>query len=54
MDEYKRLAEVIRKFGNTEFLACSIENITEDQSRDIESIDDLADFLEDELDYANE
>ena len=54
MREYERLAEVIRNFGSTDFLACSIENITEEQARDIETVDDLAEFLEDELQYACE
>ena len=54
MDEYKRLAEVIRKFDNTEWLATSIENITEEQDKDIVSMSDLAEFLENELSYAYE
>lgn len=54
MREYERLARVIRKFDNVDFLACSIENITEEQDRDISTIDDLSRFLEDELSYASE
>lgn len=54
MREYKRLADVIRKFGSTDFLACSIENITEEQARDIETVEDLTEFLENELQYSIE
>lgn len=54
MRKYKKLADVIRGFANTDLLACSIENITEEQARDIDDVEDLADFLEDELQYANE
>lgn len=54
MREYERLADVIRRFEDTEFLATSIENITEEQGRDIETVDDLTDFLEEELSYAYE
>ena len=54
MRQYERLADVIRRFEDTEFLATSIENITEEQGRDIETVDDLTDFLEEELSYAYE
>ena len=54
MNQFEKFAEVIRKFGSVDFLAYSIENITVDQARDIDTLEDLICFLEDELQYANE
>lgn len=49
---YKALAEVIRNFGNIDLLAQEIESIEEDQQ--IETIEELTEFLQDELQYACE
>lgn len=49
---YKRLADLVRQFDNTELLASEIETIEDDQ--DVETIDELADFLSDELDYGSQ
>lgn len=49
--DYKALAEVVRKFANTELLAAEIESL-QNNMEEIETIDDLTDFLEDELDYS--
>ena len=51
MSNFERLAEVIRKIDSADALANIIENITEDDVRDI---DDLAEYLENELAYACE
>lgn len=48
---FKRLADVIRRFEDIDFLVSEIETLPD--GRDIETIDDLTDFLEDELHYAN-
>lgn len=49
--DYKSLADTIRKFANIELLANEIENI-EDEN-EVDTIDDLRDFLELELELAN-
>ena len=48
---YSKLADLIRQFNSTELLANEIESIEDSQK--IETIDDLCDFLGDELDYGN-
>lgn len=48
---FKRLADVIRRFEEIDFLASEIETLT--SNRDVETVDDLTEFLEDELNYAN-
>ena len=48
--DYKRLAELVRQFDNTDLLAYEIETLIDDQ--DVETIDELSDFLRDELDYS--
>lgn len=50
--DFKRLADVIRKFWDVEYLIDEIETLSDDQG--IETVDDLTEFLEDKLDYANE
>lgn len=44
--DFKRLAEIVRSFGDIEFLAAEIKAL---EGSDIESIDDLSEALEDEL-----
>lgn len=48
--DYKRLAELIRQFANTELLASEVESLVD--MPEVETIDELADFLSDELDYS--
>lgn len=52
MNIYKRLAELIRIFDNIELLAAEIESLVE--NADVKTLDELADFLQTELEYANE
>ena len=47
--DFKRLAEIVRSFGDIEFLSAEIEAL---EGSEIESIDDLSDALEEELGYA--
>lgn len=49
---YERLARIIRRIANVELLAVEIESLKE--MPDIETIDDLSDFLEEELDWAGQ
>ena len=51
MMDYKALAEVIRKFENVELLAAEIESLHENMI-EVETVDNLTEFLEDELDYS--
>lgn len=44
----EELANVIRKFGNLENLAAVIE-----EGEEIETVEDLIEYLEDELSYAD-
>lgn len=46
--DYKRLATVIRRFANIELLASEIESV---DIQGAETIDELSEYLEDELDY---
>lgn len=50
--DYKRLSELIRRFVNIELLAQEIESL--EDMPEIETIDDLSGFLEEELDYAEQ
>jgi hypothetical protein len=53
--DYKRLADLIRQFANIELLACEVESIDDSQeveTIEVETIEDLADFLRGELDYS--
>lgn len=50
--DYKKLAEYVRMFDNTELLASEIEAIGDETG--VETIDELADYLRDELDYCNQ
>lgn len=50
--DYKKLAEIIRRFSNNELLALEIESLTD--ISDVETIDDLSDFLEEELNWAGQ
>lgn len=47
--DYKRLAGIVRMFANTELLATEIESL--EDMPDIETIDDLSDFLKEELNW---
>ena len=47
--DYKKLADVIREFDDIELLASEIESL---DGEGVESIDELTEFLEDELHYA--
>lgn len=47
--DFKKLARIVREFGDIEFLAAEIEAL---EGSDIESVDDLSEALEDELGYA--
>ena len=49
--DYKKLADTIRKFANIELLANEVESIGDEQN--IDTIDDLTEFLETELEYAD-
>lgn len=49
--DYKALAAVVRKFANIELLAAELETL-QDSQLEVETIDDLTEFLEDELDYS--
>jgi hypothetical protein len=51
--DYKALAEVIRRFESLELLAIEIETL-ENGELDIDTVDDLTEFLQDELDYSCE
>lgn len=48
--DYKRLADLIRQFANIELLACEVESL--DDTQEVETIDELADFLSDELELS--
>ncbi len=50
--DFKRLADIVRQFGDTDLLAAEIEAL--EGSPEIESIDDLSEVLEDEISYAGE
>ena len=47
--DYKKRAVVIREFDDIELLASEIESL---DGEGVESIDELTEFLEDELHYA--
>lgn len=49
--DFTRLAEIVRKFGDVEFLAAEIKAL---EGSEVESVDDLSEALEDELSYAGE
>ena len=49
MEELKKLAEIIRKFAEVEFIAIAIEN-----GYEIETIEELTEMLSDELNYSAE
>lgn len=49
--DFTRLAEIVRRFGDIEFLAAEIEAL---KGSEVESVDDLSEALEDELGYAGE
>lgn len=49
--DYKKLADTIRKFANIELLANEVESIEDEQG--VCEIDDLTEFLETELEYAD-
>jgi len=48
---YKRLADMVRRFYSIDLLASEIETL-EDEPLGVETVDELADFLRDELDYS--
>lgn len=50
---YTRLADLIRAFDDIRLLAQEIESLA-DSAEGIETLDELADFLQDELQYASE
>lgn len=49
--DFTRLAEIVKRFGDTEFLAAEIEAL---QGSEVESVDDLSEALEDEFGYTGE
>lgn len=49
--EYVKLAEAVRKFEDINLLASEIESL--DCNSGVETVDDLTEFLEQELEYAN-
>lgn len=51
MCDYKALANVIRKFEDIELLAHEIESLVD--MPEVETVDDLTEFLETELSYAD-
>ena len=53
MSIYKKLADLVRAFDSIDFLATEIESL-EDHTEVVETIDELVDFLQTELEYANE
>lgn len=44
--DFKKLARIVRSFGDIEFLAAEIEAL---EGSEVESVDDLSEALEDEL-----
>ena len=53
MNIYKKLADLVRTFDSIDLLATEIESL-EDHIEAVETVDDLVDFLQTELEYANE
>ena len=47
---YKGLADLVRQYDNTGLLADEIETL--EDSQDVETLDELAEFLKNELDYS--
>lgn len=50
--DYKALADVVRKFEDIELLAQEIESLVD--MPEVQTVDDLTEFLETELSYAEE
>lgn len=50
--DYKRLAEIVRRYANVELLAAEIESLVD--MPDIETVDGLSNFLEEELNWAGQ
>lgn len=49
--DFTRLAEIVRRFDDIEFLAAEIQAL---EGSEVESVDALSEALEDELGYAGE
>ena len=53
MNVYEKLANLVRAFDSVDFLASEIESLV-DHTEKVETLDELVDFLQLELEYANE
>ena len=53
MNVYEKLANLVRTFDSINFLASEIESLV-DHTEKVETLDELVDFLQTELEYANE
>lgn len=53
MNIYEKLANLVRAFDSIDLLASEIESLV-DYTEEVDTIDDLVDFLQTELEYANE
>lgn len=53
MNIYEKLANLVRAFDSIDLLASEIESLV-DHTETVETIDELVDFLQTELEYANE
>ncbi len=52
MNIYEKLADLIKKFDDVDLLAAEIVSLT-DSTEKVETLDELVDFLQTELEYAN-
>lgn len=53
MNIYKKLANLVKTFDSVNLLASEIESLA-DHTEKVETLDELVDFLQIELEYANE
>lgn len=53
MNVYNKLADLVRAFNSIELFASEIEALA-DYTEEVETLDELVDYFQTELDYANE
>lgn len=53
MNIYKKLADLVKAFDSVDLLASEIESLV-DHTEKVETLDELVEFLQTELEYANE
>lgn len=53
MNVYEKLANLVRAFDSIDLLATEIESLV-DHTEEVETLDEFVDFLQTELEYANE